>query len=237
MFDLASDTSAIAEHFRCDPLLGPLVERYPGLRVPGAWDGFELAVRAVLGQQISVAAASTAAGQVARQFGERLSVSDSGGLTHVFPAAVALANAVLPGLTRVRAQAIRALARAVVSGHLTLSDTEEDSLTNLARIRGIGHWTAQYIAMRALREPDAFPVNDLGLLRAAVPGSGLHEAPGRAASENGLATLPGKLASGDLTPLAELRARAERWRPWRAYAAVYLWRAASRVPDKHAARG
>jgi AraC family transcriptional regulator of adaptative response / DNA-3-methyladenine glycosylase II len=214
MFDLAADTSAIAQHFESDPLMRPLVEKYPGLRVPGAWDGFELAVRAILGQQISVAAASTVAGQLARQFGERLSVSDPGGLTHVFPTAGALADAVLAGLPRVRAQAIRALARAVVSGDLTLSGAEEDPLTGLARIRGIGHWTAQYIAMRALREPDAFPVNDLGLLRAAA-----------------------------LTA-AQLRELAERWRPWRAYAAVYLWRAAaerarnsaSRVPGEHAAK-
>jgi AraC family transcriptional regulator of adaptative response / DNA-3-methyladenine glycosylase II len=215
MFDLAADTSAIAQHFCRDPLIGPLVEKYPGLRVPGAWDGFELAVRAILGQQVSVAAASTVAGRLARQFGERLSVSDPGGLTHVFPAADALADAVLAGMPRVRAQAIRALARAVVSGDVVLSVTEEDSLASLARIRGIGHWTAQYIAMRALREPDAFPVNDLGLLRAAA-----------------------------LTA-AQLRERAEGWRPWRAYAAVYLWRAAaerarnsaSHVPDKGVAKG
>jgi AraC family transcriptional regulator of adaptative response / DNA-3-methyladenine glycosylase II len=218
MFDLAADTSAIAQHFRRDPMIGPLVDKYPGLRVPGAWDGFELAVRAILGQQVSVTAASTVAGRLARKFGERPSLSDPGGLTHVFPTPDALANAVLAGMPRVRAQAIRALARAVVSGDLTLSDTEEDSLASLARIRGIGHWTAQYIAMRALREPDAFPVNDLGLLRAAGQGSPL--------------------------TAAELNARAERWRPWRSYAAVYLWRAAaersrnsaSPVHEKEAAR-
>jgi AraC family transcriptional regulator of adaptative response / DNA-3-methyladenine glycosylase II len=221
MFDLAADTLVIGKHFRRDPLLRPIVKKYPGLRVPGAWDGFELAVRAVLGQQISVAAASTVAGQLARHFGEPLSVSDLGGLTHVFPSAEALADAVLPALPRVRAQAIRALARAVVSGEVTLSDTDEDPLTGLAAIRGIGPWTAQYIAMRALREPDAFPVNDLGLLRAA----------------------------GQESPLTttELRERAERWRPWRAYAAMYLWRAAvatarprnsaPHMPDKHVARG
>lgn len=218
MFDLAADTSAIAQHFRRDPMIGPLVDKYPGLRVPGAWDGFELAVRAILGQQVSVTAASTVAGRLARKFGERPSVSDPGGLTHVFPTPDALADAVLAGMPRVRAQAIRALARAVVSGDLTLSDTEEDSLASLARIRGVGHWTVQYIAMRALREPDAFPVNDLGLLRAAGQGSPL--------------------------TAAELNAHAERWRPWRSYAAVYLWRAAaersrnsaSHVHEKKAAR-
>jgi AraC family transcriptional regulator, regulatory protein of adaptative response / DNA-3-methyladenine glycosylase II len=218
MFDLAADTSAIGQHFRGDPLMGPLVDEYPGLRVPGAWDSFELAVRAILGQQVSVAAASTVAGQLARKFGERLSVSDPGGLTHVFPAPEALADAVLAGMPRSRARAIRDLARAVVSGDITLSGADEDPMTGLARIRGIGHWTAQYIAMRALREPDAFPVNDLGLLRA---------------------------AGGDLPmTAAQLRDLAERWRPWRAYAAIYLWRAASeraqdsslRRPDRKVAR-
>jgi len=198
MFDLAADSSVIAQHFCRDPLMGPLVEKYPGLRVPGAWDGFELAVRAILGQQVSVAAASTVAGQLARRFGCRLSISDPDGLTHLFPDAAALADALPPGLPRVRAQAIRALARAVVSGRVTLSATEEDSSAALACIRGIGPWTAQYVAMRVLREPDAFPGNDLVLLRAAGNGRPL--------------------------AAAELEERAERWRPWRAYAAVYLWR-------------
>ena len=200
MFDLAADPSPIARHFRRDPLMRPLVEKYPGLRVPGAWDGFELAVRAILGQQVSVAAASTVAGRLARQFGERLSVADAGGLTHVFPSAAALADAVLAGVPRIRARAIRELARSVVSGELTLSGPDDDPLAALSRIRGIGHWTAQYIAMRVLREPDAFPVNDLGLLRAAAK-------------------------QGRPRTAAQLRERAERWRPWRAYAAVYLWRA------------
>ena len=201
MFDLAADTSVIAQHFCRDPLMGPLVEKYPGLRVPGAWDGFELAVRAILGQQVSVAAATTVAGQLARRFGCRLSISDPDGLTLLFPAAETLADAVLPGLPPVRGQAIRALARAVVSGRVTLSATEEDSSAALARIRGIGPWTAQYIAMRVLREPDAFPANDRGLLRAA--------------------------GNGNPLTTAELKERAELWRPWRAYAAAYLWRAAA----------
>jgi AraC family transcriptional regulator of adaptative response / DNA-3-methyladenine glycosylase II len=201
MFDLAADTSVIAQHFCRDPLIGPLVEKYPGLRVPGAWDGFELAVRAILGQQVSVTAASTVAGQLARRFGCRLSISDPDGLTLLFPAAAALADAALPRLPRVRGKAIRSLARAVVAGRVALSTAEEGSSTALARIGGIGPWTAQYIAMRALREPDAFPANDLGLLRAAGNGSAL--------------------------TAAELKERAEVWRPWRAYAAVYLWRAAA----------
>ncbi len=210
MFDLAADTAAIAQHFRRDLLLGPLVSRYPGLRVPGAWDGFELAVRAILGQQVSVAAASTLAGRIAQKLGEPLSVSDSAGLTFVFPDARVLADAGLRGLPRVRAGAIRSLAQAVVSGRVTLSGTEEATLASVAHIRGVGEWTVQYVAMRALREPDAFPANDLALLATAGEGS-------------------------PLTPTA-LRERAERWRPWRAYAAVYLWRAASERAHERNAR-
>jgi AraC family transcriptional regulator, regulatory protein of adaptative response / DNA-3-methyladenine glycosylase II len=210
MFDLAADTSAIAQHFRRDLLLGRLVSKYPGLRVPGAWDGFELAVRAILGQQVSVAAASTLAGQLAQKLGEPISISDTGGLTVVFPGAQVLANTGLEGLLRVRARAVRSLAQAVVSGRVTLSGTEEATLASLARIRGIGEWTAQYIAMRALRQPDAFPSGDLALLRTAGQ-------------------------DGPLTAVA-LRKRAEQWRPWRAYAAVYLWRAAAeRAPERDAA--
>jgi AraC family transcriptional regulator of adaptative response / DNA-3-methyladenine glycosylase II len=220
MFDLAADTSAIAQHFRRDLRLGRLVKKYPGLRVPGAWDGFELAVRAILGQQVSVAAASTLAGRLAQKLGERLSISDTGGLTLVFPTADAVAAAGLRGLPRVRARAIRSLAEAVLCGHVTFSGKEEATLASLARIRGIGEWTAQYIAMRALRQPDAFPASDLVLLRTA----------------------------GEGRPLTDtaLRKRSEGWRPWRAYAAVYLWRAAadlaresstSHMPKRIAARG
>jgi AraC family transcriptional regulator of adaptative response / DNA-3-methyladenine glycosylase II len=198
MFDLTADPSVIAQHFRRDPLLGPLVQRFPGLRVPGAWDGFELAVRAILGQQVSVAAASTVAGRVAQRFGEPLSMSDGGGLSRVFPSPGVLAGVRLRGLPRVRADAIRALARGVVSGRFTFAETDEESLASLASVKGIGDWTAQYIAMRSLRHPDAFPANDLVLLRAAGQGR-------------------------SLTAKA-LREHAEPWRPWRAYAALYLWR-------------
>jgi AraC family transcriptional regulator of adaptative response / DNA-3-methyladenine glycosylase II len=210
MFDIAADTSVIAQHFRRDLLLGRLTRRYPGLRVPGAWDGFELAVRAILGQQVSVAAASTLAGEVARKFGEKLSVSDTGGLAVVFPTAEAMAGVRLTGMPRARARAIRSLAQSVVSGRVTLSlsAAEEATLAGLARIRGVGEWTAQYIAMRALRQPDAFPVNDLVLLRTAGQGR-------------------------PLTATA-LRKRAEQWRPWRAYAALYLWRAAADLARERA---
>ncbi len=211
LFDLAADTSVIAQHFRRDLLLGRLVRRYPGLRVPGAWDGFELAVRAILGQQVSVAAASTLAGRIAGRFGESLSVADEGGLTTVFPAAEAMAEVTLAGMPRARARAIRSLARAVASGSLTFSPSgaDEATLGELARIGGVGEWTAQYIAMRALRQPDAFPVNDLVLLKTAGRGRPL--------------------------TAAALSRRAEQWRPWRAYAALYLWRAAADIARERAA--
>lgn len=210
LFDLAAETSVIAQHFRRDLLLARLVRRYPGLRVPGAWDGFELAVRAILGQQVSVAAASTLAGRIARKFGERLSVPDTGGLTMVFPGAEAMAHVNLTGMPRPRARAIRSLAQAVVSGRVTLSlsGSDEATLASLARIRGVGEWTTQYIAMRALRQPDAFPVNDLVLLRTAGQGHPL--------------------------TAAALRKRAEQWRPWRAYAALYLWRASADLARERA---
>jgi len=216
MFDLAADPSVIARRFRRDLLLGRLVKKHPGVRVPGAWDGFELAVRAILGQQVTVAAASTLAGQLAKKLGERLSVSDPGGLTVVFPTPQVLARVRLPGMPRIRARAIRSLAQAVVSGRVTLSGTEEGILESLLHIRGIGEWTGQYIAMRALRQPDAFPVNDLVLLRSAGQGRPL--------------------------TAAALRKRAEQWRPWRAYAALLLWRDsadlahASHAPKRIAAR-
>jgi AraC family transcriptional regulator of adaptative response / DNA-3-methyladenine glycosylase II len=180
------------------------VRRYPGQRVPGAWDPFELSVRAVLGQGLTVAAESALAGRLAKSFGERLSFSDTGALTVVFPAAEALTKLRLAGLPQARARAIRSLARAAASGLFQCPEPDEESLARLARVRGIGQWTAQYVAMRAFRQPDAFPAGDVVLRRAMGP-----DGPWTAAA------------------LAEL---SERWRPWRAYAAVYLWRAAADRP-------
>ncbi|MGB9428510.1 MAG: AlkA N-terminal domain-containing protein [Gammaproteobacteria bacterium] len=210
MFDLAADPTAIVRHFRDDSLLGPVVKRHPGLRVPGHWDSFDLTVRAVLGQQITVRGASTLAGRLVQAHGEPLAFPDTGGLTHVFPHAGALANANLKGMPLSRIRTIQSLARAVAAGDLNFDTSvpDEEFPSRLTSIAGIGDWTAQYVAMRAFNEPDAFPAGDLVLLRAAGNGK-------------------------PLTPAALLK-RAEVWRPWRAYAAMYLWRA---VADQPAKRG
>jgi AraC family transcriptional regulator of adaptative response / DNA-3-methyladenine glycosylase II len=206
VFDLAADVGAIAAQLAADPALAALVAARPGLRVPGAWDGFELAVRAVLGQQITVGAARRLAGKMVAAYGEPLArttgVADRG-LMAVFPspARLATANVAALGMPRARAATITALAAAAAADP-ALFEREHDLDGAIARLRGlpgIGEWTAQYIAMRALREPDAFPAADVGLLRAMAGVEG---------------TRP--------TPVA-LLARAEAWRPWRAYAAQHLW--------------
>jgi AraC family transcriptional regulator of adaptative response / DNA-3-methyladenine glycosylase II len=204
VFDLAADIATIAGQLAEDPTLAPLVAARPGLRVPGAWDGFELAVRAVLGQQITVTAARQLAGKLVAAHGERLA-PEADGLTAVFPRPERLAAADLArlGMPRARAAALSALA-ASAAGDARLFNPDQDLDAAVARLRalpGIGEWTAQYIAMRALREPDAFPAADIGLLRAMSATDG---------------TRP--------TPTA-LLARAEAWRPWRAYAAQHLWTA------------
>jgi AraC family transcriptional regulator of adaptative response / DNA-3-methyladenine glycosylase II len=206
IFDLGADPEQITAHLRADPRIAAQVAALPGLRIPGAWDGFELAVRAILGQQVSVKAATTLAGRLAAAYGEPLRidpiVDGSAGLRIVFPQPAILARADLTnvGIPRARAAAINALAEAVASGALVLDASRglEASVRALSALPGIGEWTAQYVAMRALREPDAFPATDLGLRRALGDGSRLVAA-------------------------AELLQAAEAWRPWRAYAAVYLW--------------
>ena len=171
--------------------------------MPGAWDGFELGVRAILGQQVTVAGATTLSGRLVREFGTRLP-EPAGGLTHLFPPAARLAEAGLAklGLPGSRAKALRTFSQEVAAGNLSLSPAAsmEEARAGLLAIPGLGPWTVEYIAMRALRDPDAFPAGDLWLRRALSPG-------GAVISEAGL------------------RARAEEWRPWRAYAAVHLWTA------------
>jgi AraC family transcriptional regulator of adaptative response / DNA-3-methyladenine glycosylase II len=212
VFDLAADPEIIQAHLAEDAVLAPLITQRPGLRVPGAWDGFELAVRAVLGQQITVAGAIGLAGRLVRCHGAPLdpAMPAIAGLTHVFPRAEALAAADLAdiGMPRARRNALSALAGAVAADPKIFGPRRslEDAVAQLRTLPGIGEWTAQYIAMRELREPDAFPAADIGLLRALAD------------------------AEGRRPTATELLARAERWRPWRAYAAQYLW--SSHVPSR-----
>lgn len=206
LFDLDADIDAVAAHLSADPLLAPLVARRPGLRVPGAWEPFELAVRAILGQRISVSAAVTLAGRLTERFGMPLEGAPAPALSRLFPTAEALATADLSGLglPQTRARALQALAAAVAADPalLTASGDPETTAARLQDLPGIGPWTAQYIVMRALRAPDAFPGGDLGLVRAFAP----TDPP------------PSPRAAAAL-----LDARAEAWRPWRAYAALHLW--------------
>jgi AraC family transcriptional regulator, regulatory protein of adaptative response / DNA-3-methyladenine glycosylase II len=196
MFDLNADWAAIVQSLRTDPVLTGPVDAAPGLRVPGCWNGFELAIRAILGQQVTVKGATALAGRMVRAFGQGFPCA--GNLTHIFPSAEVLADASLDGigLTTARAQTIRLLARAVVDKQVRFHGVVDldDFLERMEEIPGIGKWTAQYVAMRALGEPDAFPSGDLGLLRAL-----------------------------NLRSSRELERRSEAWQPWRAYATMYLW--------------
>jgi len=204
VFDLSADPIGIGEVLSRDPRLARMVALRPGLRVPGAWDGFELAVRAILGQQITVTQARKLAGDLTATHGEPLAEPwAEPGLTHAFPSAQRLAAADLSGLKMpgARIRCLSAMAGAIADDPNLLS-ANADLATMVARLRalpGIGEWTAQYIAMRQLREPDAFPAADVALMRALADADGVR-------------------------PTAEkLLARAEAWRPWRAYAALHLW--------------
>jgi AraC family transcriptional regulator, regulatory protein of adaptative response / DNA-3-methyladenine glycosylase II len=205
VFDLRADPLAIGKHLSADRFLAPLVVRRPGLRVPGAWDGFEIAIRAVLGQQIPVPAARKLAAKLVSAYGDPSDTALTEGLAHTFPTPARIAHADLSalGMPAVRAAALSSLAAAAAVDGCLFSPREslEAAIAKLRSLRGIGEWTAQYIAMRALREPDAFPAADIGLMRA-------------------MSKLDGKRPSA-----STLLARAEAWRPWRAYAAQHLWSA------------
>jgi AraC family transcriptional regulator of adaptative response / DNA-3-methyladenine glycosylase II len=200
LFDLDARPDVIAGHLALDPLLAPWVKRHPGLRVPGAFDSFELGLRAILGQQVSVRGASTLAGRFAERFGEAIE-TPLACLNRITPTAESLAaarGATLAGLGLpiARAESLRNLARVVARHEIDLEPGVNPNaiVAHLMELPGIGPWTAQYIAMRALRWPDAFPAGDLGLVKA----SGLKSA-------------------------RVLEKAAEGWRPWRAYAAMHLW--------------
>ena len=194
LFDLRADPAAI------NAILGPLAKSRPGVRLPGSFDGFEMAIRAVLGQQISVVAASTLAGRLALRFGTLL-VTPFTPLTRLFPTPRQLASASVPaiarlGITGKRAATLIALSRAVAAGalHLEPGSRVEETLQELRKIPGIGDWTVEYIALRALSWPDAFPHTDMGIRKA----------------------FPSKNPK-------QILALSEKWRPWRAYAALHLW--------------
>lgn len=201
LLDLDTDLAAVHAVLGADPLLAELIQRYPGTRLPGAWDPFEFSVRAVLGQQISVRAATTLAARIAARYG-RPSGAGPAELSHYFPNAAELAAVDFAGLglTRARTATLIELARAVNEGRVDFCrDSLEAFAARFVALPGIGPWTAQYVAMRGLSLADAFPASDLGVLKAlGVDG---HKATERAAS-----------------------ARAEHWRPFRGYATLFLWR-------------
>ena len=206
LFDLDAPIDDIGAVLSRDKTLQSWLKRNPGIRVPGAWDGFELCVRAVLGQQVSVKAATTFAGRIAKRYGEPAGVVIEGmddAPTRLFPGPQRLARARLEslGIIRSRAQTIRDIARAANNGDLRFAadQSADEFRSNLTSIKGVGDWTAEYVAMRALKNPDAFPASDLGLLRAFDEQGGRRMRP------------------------AELAKRAEAWRPWRAYAALLIW--------------
>ena len=202
IFDLGAAPDSIQEHLGKDPRLRRLVRRRPGLRVPGSWDPFELGVRAILGQQVSVRGATTLAGRLVEAFGRPLSGDAPTGLTHLFPRPDDLAEADIGplGMPEKRAEAIRTLSREVACGRLDLAVSPglSEAVERLASLPGLGPWTAAYIAMRGFGEPDAFPAEDLGVRKA--------------------------LAVGERLPTRkETLEIAEAWRPWRAYAVLHLW--------------
>lgn len=201
-FDLGAEPIAIATALSTDPILAPLVAARPGMRVPGAWDGFEVAVRAVLGQQITVKAATRLATRVVSTLGRRVTGLGSADLTHVFPRPESFHSDVLTtlGMPRARAMTLAGIAQAAISDRRRFDPRRnlQESVAALREIEGVGEWTAQYIAMRAMSESDAFLAADAALRRK-------------------LAALGLRLST------AALLSRAERWRPWRAYAMLYLW--------------
>jgi AraC family transcriptional regulator of adaptative response / DNA-3-methyladenine glycosylase II len=201
LFDLDAEPNRIDEVLLADALLRGSVEQRAGLRVPGAFSGFEVGIHAIIGQQVSVSAARTLAGRLSERFGSALETHPVFGNARFFPEAETLAEASEEqisslGILPTRARTLIALARSVCAGVIRLDRGAEVEATiaELERLPGIGAWTAQYIAMRALRWPDAFPSSDLAIRRMM-----------------------------DVTTSRKAEARAESWRPWRAYAAMHLF--------------
>ncbi|WP_446744136.1 AlkA N-terminal domain-containing protein [Silvibacterium acidisoli] len=207
MFDVDANIDVINEHLSRDRAMSRLVARRAGLRVPGSWDRFELAVRAVLGQQISVAAARILAGKLALAYGTEMKATNKmhEALTHVFPSAraIATAPAFSMNMPASRVKTLQAIASAVNADAslLTSSGDLNEAVSRLRATYGIGEWTAQYIALRAMRETDAFPAADIGILRGA------------------------RKAFNEPLTSKQLLQRSDQWSPWRAYAAQHLWAA------------
>ncbi len=203
IFDLSADPQMILSQLRLDKKLWQQVKKNPGLRVPGCWNGLEIAVRSITGQQVSVVGATTVMGRIVKQYGTRLKTT--AGVGYLFPTAHALADLDPASLSmpRARANTIAAVAQAVVSGQLCFAPGQDSNemIEQLTRFKGIGPWTAQYIAMRALAEPDALLEGDLVLEKKAALLYGLNER----------------------MKTRELCERAEAWRPWRAYASMHIW--------------
>lgn len=202
LFDLKADSEEIDRFFSQDNLLGKVVKNNPGTRVTGCWDGFEVTVRAILGQQVTVKAATTLAGRVADRHGKPY-VGSVPELTRTFPRPQDIVSADLDkmGIVGQRIQAIKMVAEKVTREEIAfdgMSETES-FVENICQIKGIGEWTAHYVALRALNDPNAFPHSDLILRRAAAP-------------------------KGETLSAKELRVRAEGWKPWRAYAVILLWK-------------
>ncbi|MFJ2481921.1 DNA-3-methyladenine glycosylase family protein [Pseudomonas sp. NPDC087598] len=206
MFDLDADLPLMQRHLAQDPLLARLLAERPGLRIPGAWDGLELAFRAVLGQQITVVAAIRLAGKLVAQYGAPLR-STTPGLTHVFPQADVLAAADLAalGMPKSRGRTLSGVAQALLEDPSLFEPNRQGGVVRLLALHGIGDWTAQYIALRQLRDMDGFPHGDVGLLRAL------------------------EVLEGQRPTARELAVRAEAWRPYRGYAAQLLWTSLSRA--------
>lgn len=207
LFDLSTDSNEIASCLQNDSALKPLVKANPGLRIPGGWDGYEVAVRTIIGQQVSVAGANTTTGRIVQTYGSLLSGSlQESRLERLFPAAENLSclNTATLGMPVARAQTIKDLSLAVCRGDVSFSYANDPDLLyqQLTGIRGIGPWTAGYIAMRAMGDPDIFPRSDLVLLKMA------------------------RHLFGTAITERDLLHRAQNWRPWRAYAAMYLWQMA-----------
>ena len=200
VFDTRANAAEIDAHLATDPLLAASIKAHTGMRLPGAYDGFELLLRAILGQQVSVKGATTLAGRMVQAFGDPITTPWPA-LTHLSPDVGRIAEAKVDRIAQIgmpgkRAEAIRLVAKAVHSGKLTLVPGADPDIVckQLLAFPGIGDWTASYVAMRVLAWPDAFPLGDLGV----------------------------KKALG-MTRAADILARTDRWRPWRAYAAIYLW--------------